>query len=131
MASNINRVVITGNLVRDPELRALPSGAGVCNFSIAVNSREKRGEEWVDRVDFFDCVVFGKLVSQNLIEKFAGGLPRCCELLPDVWRTLIVRVNATIFEAHVDHLGARIVGRAGYSARLQVDPIQSCHLLSS
>ena len=72
--SNINRVVLTGNLTRDPELRSLPSGTGVCNFSIAVNSREKRGEEWQDRVDFFDCVVFGAQ-ADNLARYKAKGEP--------------------------------------------------------
>lgn len=74
MALNINRIVLTGNLVRDPELRSLPSGASVCQFSIAVNSREKRGEEWQDRVDFFDCVVFGNQ-ADNLARFKAKGEP--------------------------------------------------------
>lgn len=40
-ASNINSVVVTGNLTRDPELRTLGSGTAVCSLRIAVNTRRK------------------------------------------------------------------------------------------
>ena len=40
-ATNINRVIITGNLTRDPELRSLPSGMSVCSLRIASNTRRK------------------------------------------------------------------------------------------
>ena len=50
-ASNINVVVLTGNLTRDPELRSLPSGTSVCDMRIAVNTRRKNGAtgEWEDK----------------------------------------------------------------------------------
>src|SRR5436190_1818281 len=50
-ASNINRVVLTGNLTFDPDLRSLPSGMSVCKLRIAVNTRRKDGAtgEWVDK----------------------------------------------------------------------------------
>ena len=49
-ASNINRVVLTGNLTSEPELRALPSGTSVCKLRVACNTRRKDGPtgEWVD-----------------------------------------------------------------------------------
>ncbi|MET0602454.1 MAG: single-stranded DNA-binding protein, partial [Baekduia sp.] len=40
-ASNINRVILTGNLTFDPELRSLPSGMSVCKLRVAVNTRKK------------------------------------------------------------------------------------------
>ena len=43
MAANINRVVLVGNLTRDPELRHTPSGMAVCSLRIAVNTRRKDG----------------------------------------------------------------------------------------
>ncbi len=59
--ASINRVVLVGNLTRDPELRYLPSGTSVCNVGIAVNSRRKNQEgEWVEEASFFDVAVFGK-----------------------------------------------------------------------
>jgi single-strand DNA-binding protein len=60
-ASNLNVVVITGNLTRDPELRALPSGTSVCDLRVAVNTRRKNGAtgEWEDKPNFFDVKVWG------------------------------------------------------------------------
>lgn len=57
---NINRVVVTGNLTRDPELRALGSGTSVCSLRVAVNGRKKDAAgEWVDDPNFFDVTVWG------------------------------------------------------------------------
>ena len=58
---SINKVMITGNLTRDPELRATPAGTQVLHFGIAVNDRAKNQQtgEWEDRPNFVDCVVFG------------------------------------------------------------------------
>ena len=60
-ASNINRVIITGNLTADPELRALPSGSSVCKLRVAVNTRRKDGStgEWQDKPNYFDVTVWG------------------------------------------------------------------------
>lgn len=60
-ASNINRVILTGNLTRDPELRALSSGSSVCKMRIAVNTRRKDGAtgEWQDKPNYFDITVWG------------------------------------------------------------------------
>jgi single-strand DNA-binding protein len=58
-ASNINRVVLTGNLTRDPELRSLESGTSVCSLRIASNSRRKSGGEWVDKPNYFSVTVWG------------------------------------------------------------------------
>ncbi len=60
-ASNINRVIITGNLTSDPELRSLPSGTSVCKLRVAVNTRRKDGAtgEWRDVPNYFDVTVWG------------------------------------------------------------------------
>ena len=59
--SNINRVILAGNLTRDPEERSTPSGMAVVSFGIAVNERKKnqRTGEWEDSPNFFDCTMFG------------------------------------------------------------------------
>lgn len=59
--ASVNVVVIVGNLTRDPELRALPSGMSVCDLGVAVNERFKNGAtgQWEDRPNFFDVTVFG------------------------------------------------------------------------
>ena len=57
---NINSVVVTGNLTRDPELRSTEGGTKVCNLRIAVNGRRKNAnEEWVDRPNYFNVTVWG------------------------------------------------------------------------
>lgn len=58
---SINKVVLTGNLTRDPELRATPSGTSVLSFSIAVNDRRKNQQtgEWEDKPNYIDCTMFG------------------------------------------------------------------------
>jgi single-strand DNA-binding protein len=60
--ANINRVVLVGNLTRDPELKALPSGTSVCDLRIAVNSRRKNSQtgEWVEEPNYFTISVFGQ-----------------------------------------------------------------------
>jgi len=57
---NINRVVLVGRLTRDPELRALPSGASVCSLRLACSSSRKDADgEFVERPNFFDVSVYG------------------------------------------------------------------------
>lgn len=58
---SINKVMATGNLTRDPELRATPAGTQVLRFGMAVNDRARNQQtgEWEDRPNFVDCVIFG------------------------------------------------------------------------
>ena len=59
--ANINRVVLVGNLTKDPELRHTPSGNAVCKLRIAVNTRQKDQAtgEWGDKPNYFDVTVWG------------------------------------------------------------------------
>ena len=60
MAGNINRVIITGNLTRDPELRSLPSGTSVCELRVACNGRRRTAEgQWEDDPNYFNVTVWG------------------------------------------------------------------------
>jgi single-strand DNA-binding protein len=58
--SNINSVLLTGNLTADPDLRSLPSGTSVCRLRLAVNTRRKDSAtgEYVDKPNYFDVVVW-------------------------------------------------------------------------
>lgn len=58
---SINRAEITGNLTRDPELKAARSGTSILRFSVAVNDRRKNRQtgQWEDVPNFIDCVCFG------------------------------------------------------------------------
>ena len=74
--ANINRVTITGNLTRDPDLRALPSGTSVCELGVAVNHRRKdqSTDQWIDEPNYFNVVVFGAQ-GQNCATYLKKGRP--------------------------------------------------------
>ena len=58
--ASINRVVLVGNLTRDPELRHTQSGMAVCSLRLAVNTRRKdETGQWVDKPNYFDVTVWG------------------------------------------------------------------------
>lgn len=66
-----NRIILVGNLTKDPELRYTPQGTPVGNIRIAVNSRVKQGGEYKDEVLFINAVTFGRLaenISQYLVK---------------------------------------------------------------
>ena len=73
---NINRVVLTGNLTADPELRPLPSGASVGRLRLAVNTRRKNGQtgEWEERANYFDVTVWGAQ-AETCAQYLAKGRP--------------------------------------------------------
>jgi single-strand DNA-binding protein len=73
---NINRVVMTGNLTRDPELRSLPSGMSVCKLGIACNTRRKdqASGEWVDKPNYFNITVWGAQ-GENAARFLSKGRP--------------------------------------------------------
>jgi single-strand DNA-binding protein len=83
-ASNINVVVITGNLTKDPELRSTGGGTSVCELRVAVNSRRKEGQEWVDKPNYFNVVVFGAQ-GDNCANYLSKGRPVAVEGRLD-WR---------------------------------------------
>ena len=56
----MNKVILFGNLTRDPEVKSLPSGAQVASFGVATNRRVKKDERWEDVPEFHNVVVFGR-----------------------------------------------------------------------
>jgi single-strand DNA-binding protein len=85
-ASNVNVVVITGNLTRDPELRHTGGGTAICELRVAVNSRRKDGQsgQWIDKPNYFDVVVWGAQ-GENCANYLAKGRPVAVEGRLD-WR---------------------------------------------
>jgi single-strand DNA-binding protein len=79
-ATNINRVVLTGNLTRDPELRSTPSGMSVCSLRIASNTRRKDNTtgEWADKPNYFSVTVWGAQ-GENCARFLAKGRPVCVD----------------------------------------------------
>jgi single-strand DNA-binding protein len=75
MAANINRVVLVGNLTRDPELRNTPSGTAVCSLRIAVNTRRKDSTgQWTEKPNYFDITVWGNQ-GESCAQYLAKGRP--------------------------------------------------------
>ena len=75
MAANINRVVLVGNLTKDPELRHTPGGTPVCSLRLAVNGRRRdESGTWVDKPNYFDVSVFGNQ-AESCAQYLAKGRP--------------------------------------------------------
>lgn len=64
MAASYNRVILVGNLTRDPELRYLGSGTAVTDIGLAINERYKNNKgEWVDDTVFVDITLWARLAE--------------------------------------------------------------------
>jgi single-strand DNA-binding protein len=75
MAANINRVVLVGNLTRDPEMKHLPSGTALCSLRIAVNTRRKdESGQWTDKPNYFDVSVWGNQ-GESCAQYLSKGRP--------------------------------------------------------
>lgn len=75
MARSFNQVILMGNLTRDPELRAIPSGQNVCNFTLALNRSYKGADgEWQEATDFIDVVAWGPL-GERVAQYLSKGRP--------------------------------------------------------
>ncbi len=72
---NINRVVLTGNLTRDPDHRSTPNGLSICKLGIACNTRRKNGAgDWEEKPNFFRVTVFGRQ-ADNCAQYLKKGRP--------------------------------------------------------
>jgi len=75
MAANINRVVLVGNLTKDPELRHTGGGTPVCSLRIAVNTRRKdETGNWADKPNYFSISVFGNQ-AESCAQYLSKGRP--------------------------------------------------------
>ncbi len=72
--ASYNRVVLLGNLTRDPELRYIPSGTAVSDIGLAVNDRVKRDDQWVEEVTFVDITLWGR-TAEIANEYLSKGSP--------------------------------------------------------
>jgi single-strand DNA-binding protein len=113
----MNVVVITGNLTRDPELRHTGGGTPVCELRVAVNSRRKEGQEWVDKPNYFDVTVWGAQ-GENCANYLSKGRPVAVEGRLD-WREWEAkdgsgkRQAVSIIANSVQFLGSRDGGGSG------------------
>lgn len=72
--ASFNKVLLMGNLTRDPELTYTASGAAVASFGLAVNRKYKVDNEWKDEVCFLDITVWAKQ-AENCAEYLHKGSP--------------------------------------------------------
>jgi len=116
MAANINRVVLVGNLTKDPELRHTGGGTPVCSLRIAVNGR-KRDESgnWADKPNYFSVSVFGNQ-AESCAQYLAKGRPVAIDGRLD-WREWekdgVKREAVEIVADSVQFLGSRGEGEGG------------------
>jgi single-strand DNA-binding protein len=73
---NINRVVLTGNLTRDPDVRSTPNGLSICKLGVACNTRKKNSATgaWEEKPNFFRVTVFGAQ-AENCGQYLRKGRP--------------------------------------------------------
>lgn len=89
MAASYNRVVLVGNLTRDPELRYTPSGTAVTDIGLAVNDRRKnQAGEWVEETTFVDVTLWGRTaeIASEYLSKGSSALIEG-RLKLDTWET--------------------------------------------
>ncbi len=72
--ASYNRVILVGNLTRDPELRYIPSGTAVSDIGLAVNERIKRNDQWVEEATFIDITLWGR-TAEVANEYLSKGSP--------------------------------------------------------
>src|SRR3954463_13832947 len=115
--TNINRVVLTGNLTRDPELRSTQGGTAVCSLRIATNSRRKDASgNWVEKPNYFDVTVWGAQ-GENCAQYLSKGRPVAVDGRLD-WREWEdkqgnKRQSIDIIADSVQFLGSRDGGENG------------------
>ncbi|MEM6748995.1 MAG: single-stranded DNA-binding protein [Planctomycetota bacterium] len=74
--ASYNRVILMGNLTRDPEMRYTASNMPVVKIGLAVNDRVKnrQTDQWEERANFFDCTAFGR-TAELVNQYFTKGRP--------------------------------------------------------
>ncbi|MDO4583627.1 MAG: single-stranded DNA-binding protein [Planctomycetia bacterium] len=85
--ASYNRVILLGNLTRDPDLKYTPSGMAVCEIGLAVNDRRRTPEgEWVEEATFIDVTLWGK-TAETCSQYMQKGSPILIEgrLKLDTW----------------------------------------------
>jgi single-strand DNA-binding protein len=72
--AGVNKVIIVGNLGRDPEVRYSNGGMAICKLSVAVTERVKDGDEWKEHTEWFRVTLFGKQ-AENAGQYLQKGRP--------------------------------------------------------
>jgi single-strand DNA-binding protein len=125
VASDLNHVVILGNLVRDGELKYTSGGTALLKFGVANNQAKKVGEQWEDEVFFFNCLMWGKR-AESLNQYLVKGARVVVEgqLRQNRWTTQEGQ-NRSVVEIKVNNLnfagGKKGEGQSQQSQQSQQD----------
>jgi single-strand DNA-binding protein len=105
MSADINQVVLVGRLTRDAEIRYTSGGMANSRFSLAVNRRTKKENEWVDEVSFFDIIIWGK-TAEGLTKYLLKGTQVAVagELRQDRWEKDGQKQSRIVINAHTVQL---------------------------
>ncbi len=116
---SINRVVISGNLTRDPELRRTQSGMAIMGFGVAVNDRRRNNQtgEWEDYANYIDCTMFGNR-AESLSNILTKGMKVAIEgkLRWSQWETKEgqKRNKIEVIVDELEFMSSRNGGQGGY-----------------
>jgi single-strand DNA-binding protein len=113
--ASFNRVILVGNLTRDPELRYIPSGTAVSDIGLAVNDRVKRGDQWVEEPVFVDVTLWGRTaeIANEYLSKGSSVLIEG-RLKLDRWeKDGQKHSKLKVIGERLQMLGAREAGRGG------------------
>jgi len=118
--ASYNRVILLGNLTRDPEVRYIQTGTAVCDLGLAVNDRRKNANgEWVEETTFVDVTLWGR-TAEVAGEYLSKGSPVLIEgrLKFDTWETTDgqKRSKLRVVGERMQFLGARGGGGPGGEA---------------
>ncbi len=72
MKYGVNKMLVAGNLGRDPEVRFSEAGKAFCKLNIAVGERKKQGDEWIDHTEWVPAVCFGR-TAENCGQYLSKG----------------------------------------------------------
>ena len=125
--ADINHVVLVGRLTRNAELKYTNNGGAVSKFSIAINQRRKKDDQWVDEAHFFDIVLWGKTaesLNQYLVKGKQVGVEG--QLRQNRWEQEgQARSKVEIFATNVMLLGGGSGGAGGSGGRQATAPTEA------
>lgn len=115
---DLNKVILCGRLTKDIEVKYLQNGTALGNFSLAVNRRVKKNEQWIDEAMFIECAMFGKLV-ESLQQYLVKGkqVNIVGELKQDRWQDQqgVNHSKHSIVVEDIQMLGSKDSNQQGFS----------------
>lgn len=117
--ANDNHITIAGNLTADPELKYTAGGFALCKFTVAVNRRVKRGEEWDEQVSFFGCTVWREAAEQFSASVQKGDRVIVCGRLEQRSWEAEDGSKRSVVEIQVDEVGASLKSATAQIQRIK------------